>query len=302
MKRFYSNGKFLITGEYLVLAGARAFAVPLKVGQRMEIDNNPSERTIRWEVSDPEGVWFNARLTLPDLSVMETNSQEQADFLVKSLKAAVELNTSFLDKEHGFVVTNEMEFSRNWGMGSSSSFLANLAKWAGVNAFELHHKVLSGSGYDIACAYADTPILFERNFNQIQIDSVKWNPPFEKHLAFVYLGKKQDSEASIINFRELDIKDSDLKKINKISEEFWLVQDPILLMEKIWDHEELISKIINRRPVQDELFKDFNGAVKSLGAWGGDFVLAIGRDKFKKMSKYFNSKGYSVVLPWHIVL
>jgi hypothetical protein len=29
-KKFYSNGKLLITGEYLVLDGAKAFALPTK--------------------------------------------------------------------------------------------------------------------------------------------------------------------------------------------------------------------------------------------------------------------------------
>ena len=29
----------------------------------------------------------------------------------------------------------------------------------------------------------------------------------------------------------------------------------------------------------DELFSDFNGSIKSLGAWGGDFILATGNQK-----------------------
>jgi hypothetical protein len=34
-KKFYSNGKLLITGEYLVLDGAKAFALPTKKGQNL---------------------------------------------------------------------------------------------------------------------------------------------------------------------------------------------------------------------------------------------------------------------------
>lgn len=302
MKRFYSNGKFLITGEYFVLAGAKAFAVPLKIGQRMEVDNNLSQKEIHWEVSDTKGSWFTVKISLPDLNILETNNQTNADFLARALEAAKELNTDFLKHDGGFMVRNELEFNRDWGMGSSSTFLANLAKWSGVNAFELHQKVMNGSGYDIACAYADSPLLFERKFDHIQMESVKWNPVFEKHIAFVYLGEKQDSATSIVNFRELDIKDSDIKKINKLSEGFWLTHDHIDLMDKMWEHEEIVGKVLNQRPVQDELFRDFNGAVKSLGAWGGDFVMAVGREKFKKIQKYFVSKGYPVVLPWHIVL
>jgi len=33
MASFYSNGKLLITGEYLVLDGAKALALPTKYGQ-----------------------------------------------------------------------------------------------------------------------------------------------------------------------------------------------------------------------------------------------------------------------------
>lgn len=302
MKRFHSNGKFLITGEYLVLAGAKAFAAPLKVGQRMDVDTEGRAGQLLWTAEDPDGTWFTATLALPDLQILETNSPSESDFLAKALRAARELNPSFLPAEQGYQVYNDLEFSRNWGMGSSSTFLANLAKWAGVNAFDLHSRLSAGSGYDIACAYADSPVLYEKKFEQVQIESVKWSPPFHKQIAFVYLGKKQNTEKSIINFRELDIRDRDIRQVSKLSEEFWLVSHPEILMEKIREHEELISRIINRRPIQDELFRDFNGAVKSLGAWGGDFVMALSHDRFGKIEKYFQRKGYSTVLPWHIIL
>jgi len=35
---YYSRGKLLITGEYFVLEGATAFAVPLRFGQSMAVD------------------------------------------------------------------------------------------------------------------------------------------------------------------------------------------------------------------------------------------------------------------------
>ena len=47
----YSYGKLLITGEYLVLDGAKAFALPLSCGQSLnykEIDNN----LIKWTSYD----------------------------------------------------------------------------------------------------------------------------------------------------------------------------------------------------------------------------------------------------------
>ena len=37
-KTFYSNGKLLITGEYLVLDGAKALALPTKYGQYLTVE------------------------------------------------------------------------------------------------------------------------------------------------------------------------------------------------------------------------------------------------------------------------
>jgi mevalonate kinase len=45
--KFYSNGKFLITGEYLILDGAKSLAVPTKFGQELKIDSNDS-KFIEW--------------------------------------------------------------------------------------------------------------------------------------------------------------------------------------------------------------------------------------------------------------
>jgi mevalonate kinase len=44
---FYSNGKLLITGEYLVLDGAKAFALPTKFGQSLIIEEG-SNKAIQW--------------------------------------------------------------------------------------------------------------------------------------------------------------------------------------------------------------------------------------------------------------
>ena len=42
---FYSNGKLLITGEYLVLDGAKAFALPTKFGQNLIIEKGSNQET-----------------------------------------------------------------------------------------------------------------------------------------------------------------------------------------------------------------------------------------------------------------
>ena len=57
-------------------------------------------------------------------------------------------------------------------------------------------------------------------------------------------------------------------------------------------HEEIISSIINKRSIKKLKFRDFNGEIKSLGAWGGDFILASGLDS----PSYFKSKGYKTII------
>ena len=54
---FRSNGKFMLTGEYLVLKGATALALPLKLGQSLDVDTLGSDdNRIYWEAYKPSAV------------------------------------------------------------------------------------------------------------------------------------------------------------------------------------------------------------------------------------------------------
>jgi mevalonate kinase len=50
-KTFYSNGKLLITGEYLVLDGAKALALPTKFGQNLTVEEGANQE-ISWTSHD----------------------------------------------------------------------------------------------------------------------------------------------------------------------------------------------------------------------------------------------------------
>ena len=65
-----------------------------------------------------------------------------------------------------------------------------------------------------------------------------------------------------------------------------------LLIDK---HEELISKIIKQKTLKAELFNDFKGSIKSLGAWGGDFILVASEEN---PIRYFKAKGFDVIVPY----
>jgi hypothetical protein len=64
----------------------------------------------------------------------------------------------------------------------------------------------------------------------------------------------------------------------------------------IEEHEDLIGGLVNLPTAKQALFKDYSGSVKSLGAWGGDFVLAIGDED---TPAYFQAKGYNTVIPFN---
>jgi hypothetical protein len=61
------------------------------------------------------------------------------------------------------------------------------------------------------------------------------------------------------------------------------------------EHELIVSKTIQLKPIQQELFPDYFGQTKSLGAWGGDFILATGNEE---TPNYFNQKGFQTVIPY----
>jgi hypothetical protein len=64
----------------------------------------------------------------------------------------------------------------------------------------------------------------------------------------------------------------------------------------IQKHEVQMSIILETHTIKESLFPDFNGVIKSLGAWGGDFVMAIATEN---PTDYFVSKGYKTIVPYN---
>ena len=60
-------------------------------------------------------------------------------------------------------------------------------------------------------------------------------------------------------------------------------------------HEIEMSNILELPTAKEALFPDFDGVIKSLGAWGGDFVMSISKEN---PTEYFKSKGFEVVIPY----
>ena len=64
-------------------------------------------------------------------------------------------------------------------------------------------------------------------------------------------------------------------------------------VEQLQKHEIILSNVLEMQTVQEAYFPDFSGFVKSLGAWGGDFVLVLSQTD---PTDYFLEKGYHTVL------
>jgi mevalonate kinase len=308
---YHSNGKFLLTSEYLVLHGALALALPLKLGQSIEIETFDSYKNrLIWEAFRPDGKWFSVTLNRDNLVNFSTNDPDKALRLSEILQAVKQLNPKAFEG-NDLRFTTRLDFDPNWGLGSSSTLIASLARWANVNPYELLKLTFGGSGYDIACASAEGPIYYQlagldgfvpRNDAKQEpkltplVDPVVFNPTFADHLFFVYQGQKQSSSKEIKAFLAKvhpDDLQKDIEAVSEISRAVPKCQNIGEFSMLMQCHERIIARCICQEPVQKR-FPDFEGTLKSLGAWGGDFILAATEWDESQVRAYFKTKGLEV--------
>jgi mevalonate kinase len=296
--QFHSNGKLLITGEYAVLDGAVALAIPTVYGQNLKVIENGS-RKLTWKSIDHFGkTWFEwtFALGIPFSEEMQRLKDPTAKTLANLLAEAKRLNPSFLPSNGGFAIETHLGFPKEWGLGSSSTLINNIAQWAKIDAYQLLWNAFSGSGYDIACAQNDTPLLYRLNAGVPEVQPVLFDPLFKKELFFVYLNKKQNSREGIARYRDRAFdKDKLVADISSLSKNIVKAGTLSSYEALVLEHEKLISGALGLPMVKEAKFSDFKGSIKSLGAWGGDFILASGNGG---TPGYFKQKGYDVIIPF----
>lgn len=298
METYYSNGKLLITGEYLVMHGALALAVPTRFGQEMQVHASDEEGILEWESYYKNDRWFEAAYDLEDLRIIRSSDKNTARYLLKLLQEAHKQNPGILHKATGIRVVNKLEFKKKWGMGSSSTLINNLAEWFGIDPFVLFFNTQSGSGFDIACARAEGPIWYRKILGSPLSQKVHFSPKYSDKLAFVYSGRKQDSEKSINKFiGTSDLCQTEKERITEISREIASAPETKDFMALMEEHENILSEIV-MQPRIKEKYPDFPGSLKSLGAWGGDFILAASEEGFETIKAYFNKEGLDTVFGW----
>ena len=294
---FYSNGKLLITGEYVVLDGAKALALPTKFGQKLIVKTGNNNQ-IKWTSYDSDtSIWFEDIISFEEIKTKSTTDKNSAvkNTLIEILHQASIQNPSFLEQE-GYNIETHLTFPRLWGLGTSSTLINSIGDWLDIDAFELLQKSFGGSGYDIACAKSDSPIVYHLENEKPHFKAIHFNPSFKENIHFVYLNQKQSSKLAIANYMSKHHHvNAVISKINTITYETIDCKEANEFAKQMEKHEVIMSDVLEIQTVKEKLFPDFKGVIKSLGAWGGDFVMVISKEN---PIAYFSEKGYPIVLSY----
>ena len=295
--RLKANGKLLLTGEYLVMDGAAALALPIIYGQTLTADENQSD-ILTWTASDVNGIWFQAELKPGSFDVISSTDNDIAENLRKLLENAAALNTLHSLRK-GITVSTHLNFDRLYGLGSSSTLISLVAGLFEADKYKLHKKVSGGSGYDVACSGFNHPIIYKKQSDEkSSVVPLNFNPPFSEQIFFVYLGYKQDTNKEISKYLSIDKKNinNEITDISEITFKIAEVKDLTTFASLIDLHEEITGRVLGRKGIKESRFSNFEGSIKSLGAWGGDFLLAATPAGEAYVKNYFAQFNINVVL------
>lgn len=299
MNAIFSPGKLMLTSEYFAIDGALVLAVPTKLGQEFffeERDDNQS--LIFWEALHQNKPWLKAVIDYKNWQILETNIPLSAEFILKTLKNVQQLSTIKFKKDFTYHLKTNLQFPADFGLGSSSTLMNNLAEWAEIDPFYLNTISLGGSGYDIAVAKEKSAVLFQSK-PEIKFEKVDFNPSFKNELIFIHLNQKQDSREGINLYKSKNKFPELINEFSDITKKILLCNELDNFSELMMIHERKISDFIEIPTVKERLFSDCPSFVKSLGAWGGDFVMSA---KFGGYKDYFWEKGFTTVFEWSNII
>jgi len=294
MNELQARGKLLISAEYMVLHGSLALVLPLKKKQNLKKIRSENRNSFTWNAYREADLWFRAEFRPSTMEIVSTSNTEMAERLRLLLRTSVELNPSFKRELLIWDVETRLDFSPEWGFGSSSTLTALMAEWAGVNALDLHFMISEGSGYDVACAVADRAIVYSLQDNEPRYEPVSFQPPFADQLYFVWLGSKQPTA---LHLREMAGR---LNPGTEAVRSFSMLTRGMLGTRELGDfrnymeeHEAKLSELTGLERVSLKCFPGLQGSVKSLGAWGGDFVMIASEQEPDTLYNYLDELGFT---------
>ncbi|KMQ66243.1 30S ribosomal protein S6 [Chryseobacterium angstadtii] len=299
MSGIFSPGKLMLTSEYFAIDGALVLAVPTKLGQEFFFEEKNDEKSlIFWEAHHQNQLWFKAAIDYKEWQILETNIPSSAEFILKTLKNVQQLSQTKFKKNNTYHLKTNLQFPADYGFGSSSTLMNNLSEWADIDPFHLNTISLGGSGYDIAVAKEKSAILF-RSKPEIFYEKADFNPPFKNELIFIHLNQKQDSREGISFYKSKSRSQILVEEFSDITKKVLLCSELENFSQLMVIHEQKISDFLEIPTVKEKFFADCPVFVKSLGAWGGDFVMSA---KFDGYEDYFWGKGFKTVFQWSDII
>ncbi|HET8574157.1 MAG TPA: GYDIA family GHMP kinase [Edaphocola sp.] len=289
---YNASGKLLLFGEYLVLRGARCLAIPLALGQTLRL-YPIQEQGIVWRCFEREELWLEVVFS-ESLEVLQTSDIVMAARIQELLKLVNRYNPDIPLSKWYFKF--DLNFDRQFGLGTSSTLISLLSQWSGVDPYLLSMRSFGGSAYDVAAATAEKPFLY--SLGRRYIKDVVLPQDITDHLLFIYMGQKRDSAAAVEAFDQIPTNYFQLEKMDNIVQFATQCRQIGEWGEMMLESEQLLSDILGEQCVQDKYFKDYPYEIKSLGAWGGDFVMATCRD-INEAKAYFEQKQYKTVFTYN---
>ena len=296
MNHFFSNGKLLLTSEYMILDGALAFAIPTQFGQKLTIQEiEDSQSLIIWDSHCQNQLWVKTKINYKNWKILESNLTDSALFIMNIIKEIQKLSSDKFKKNTSYLIKSNLEFPQNFGLGSSSTLITNLSEWAKINPFELNENILGGSGYDIAVAQNSSAILYQIKDKIQHIEKINFLPKFRNELLFIHLNQKQNSREGIKLYRSKNKSQQLIQEFSEITKSIIQCNDINNFSELMNLHEKKLSQFLGLKTAKEIYFSDCPVFIKSLGAWGGDFIMSR---KFNGYQKYFKEKGFESIFTW----
>lgn len=298
---FFGHGKILLSGEYFILDGADGLALPTSVGQSMGVRYSHSfNPQLIWRSYDFQGnLWLKAHFEFWHFECLDKDPAPEVLLLQKILRLVRNQNKHFLRDEGNVLVETHLGFPLEWGLGSSSTLIYNIAQWAHISPFKLAFDTLGGSGYDIACAQSHGPILYQRKSLTPRWSAVSFNPSFKENLYFIHLGKKGNTQEAINHYNQKrPFSEELIEAVSLLTQKVLAARKLTDFNQWLWEHEKLVARHLHLTPLKIHFFSDYWGEIKSLGAWGGDLILATSDRSPAETCQYFASQGFKTIVPF----
>lgn len=300
MNLLQARGKLLISAEYMVLHGSMALALPLKMGQALQRIRSVEPALFSWNAWQENELWFRAEFNPSTLDVLKTTDHQRAGYLRRLLEATIELKPRFQKELSLLDVETRLDFSPSWGFGSSSSLTALVARWAGVNPMDLHFRISEGSGYDVACAMADSPIIYSLGEEGPRYQPLDFKPPFADRIYFVWLGSKQHTASHVAKMAGRFTPDErSIEHFSTLTMHMLEAGELSVFRALMEEHEARLSALLRQETVAETRFPGLQGSVKSLGAWGGDFVMIASEQERADLYNYLDKLGFTTRFPYN---